>query len=208
MEVVHDMLRKMKQSPHEFLKMRTHLHFVVRQAGRIDRSLQVVVQILVRVQLRRVTRQVEYFDPLLMRRHPRLHCRGHGVQPAGGPRSGTLFPKQCSTATAGPGTPGTGLPSSSACRSCEPNLAVVKRDRRDLVRSDVRVRHILGRGFPARIASRRLLVRGHADLVVPQWISRPFSVGPAPRWPDRFPPATGGLPRGLDRGRGGVVAWP
>ncbi len=42
----------------------------------------------------------------------------------------------------------------------------------------MRVRHILGRGFPrARIASRRLLVRGHADLVTPMDF-RPFSVGP------------------------------
>ncbi len=173
LEVVHDMLRKMKQSPHEFLNMRTHLHFVVRQAGRIDLSLQVVVQILVRVQLRRVTRQVEYFDPLLMRRHPRLHCRGH-VRPQAVhdqehfPRCAPQQPAQ--------------EHQEQGCRhrlrvGHEPNLAVV-RDRRDLVRSDVRVRHILGRGFPPRrIAPRRLLVRGHADLVTPMDF-RPFSVGP------------------------------
>ncbi len=143
LEVVHDMLRKMKQSPHEFLNMRTHLHFVVRQAGRIDLSLQVVVQILVRVQLRRVTLQVEYFDPLLMRRNPRLHCRGQQRPQA--VHDQEHFPR-CA-----PQQPAQEH-QEQGCRhrlrvGHEPNLAVV-RDRRDLVRSDVRVRHILGRGFP------------------------------------------------------------
>ena len=69
LEVTHNMLGKMKQPPHEFLNVRTHLCLVVRQTRRIDLSLEVVVQILVRVQLRRVTRHCTLRDLLVILPH-------------------------------------------------------------------------------------------------------------------------------------------
>src|SRR5260370_16960314 len=72
LKVAHYMLGKMKQPPHEFLNMRTHFGLVVRQASRMDLPLEVVVQILVRVQLRRITRQVDHFHPFPIRSPPPL----------------------------------------------------------------------------------------------------------------------------------------
>ena len=52
-EVVHDVLGEMQQLPHERVNPRPHLPRAVGQSGRVHPPLQVVVQILVRVQLRR-----------------------------------------------------------------------------------------------------------------------------------------------------------
>ena len=58
-EVASDVFGKMKQLPHEPLDPRTDLLLVVRQAGRVHIRLQIVVQILVRVPFRRVTKPVK-----------------------------------------------------------------------------------------------------------------------------------------------------
>ena len=71
--VTHDMLGKMEQLAHEYLYPRTHLDLAVRQTGRVHPTLQVVVQILVRVQLRRVTGQIEQVQTVAMSRHPRCY---------------------------------------------------------------------------------------------------------------------------------------
>jgi len=77
LEITHDMLGKMKQLTQETLVPRTHLTLVGRQTRGIHLLFQVMVQILIRVQLRCITRQIEleYFQPIAMPRHPRRHLR-------------------------------------------------------------------------------------------------------------------------------------
>ena len=72
-KVTQDMLRKMEQLEHELLYPRTHLDLGMRQTGRVHLTLQVIVQILVCIQLRRVTGQIEQVQTVAMSRHPRCY---------------------------------------------------------------------------------------------------------------------------------------
>ena len=61
--VTHDMLGPVKQPAHERLDPRPQLLLAVGQAGLMHVPLQVVVQVLARIQLRGAARQVKHLDP-------------------------------------------------------------------------------------------------------------------------------------------------
>ncbi len=69
-KVTHDML---EQPAHEILYPRTQLDLGMRQVGRVHPTLQFVVQILVCVELRRVTGQIGQVQTVAMSRHPRCY---------------------------------------------------------------------------------------------------------------------------------------
>jgi len=122
------------------------------------------------------------FFAALMRRHPRLHRRGH-VRPQAIHDQEHLSRRALQQPTQEHHEQRRGP---RLRVGHKPNLALV-RDRRDLVRSDVGIGHLLPRGFPLRgIAPRRLLVRRHADLVTPVDFGA-FLLGPGLDGGVRFP---------------------
>jgi len=71
LEVVPDMFGQMKQPVHESLDARPDFSFIVRQALGIDVPLQILVEVFIRVRLRRSAWQPEQFQAVLMGCHPR-----------------------------------------------------------------------------------------------------------------------------------------
>ena len=65
-EVIPDVLREASQHAHEPFHVRPQFRRALRQVLRVDRPLQVVVEILVGVQLGGVPRQPEQLDPVRM----------------------------------------------------------------------------------------------------------------------------------------------
>src|SRR5208283_4766680 len=81
LKVAADMLRDVAQPAHEPFDPRAELIPGLRQACRANGPLQVVVQVLIGVQLRRASWQVEQLDPIMMPGDPCLHLlRFMGLQ--------------------------------------------------------------------------------------------------------------------------------
>ena len=72
-EVALDVFGQVQQPPHEPLDSGPELFLAIWQPLVIDPALQVVVQVLVRVQLRCPTRQVEQLDSVVVGRRPFRH---------------------------------------------------------------------------------------------------------------------------------------
>ena len=124
----------------------------------------VVVQVLHRVQLRRVRRQVEHLDLVPVRRHPGLHLRRLvGLQPVRDQQDLPRRPRD---------QPGQEQQEHRRVERPlvrhEPDRPLVA-DGRDLVDPDVRPGHLHRRPLPfAGVAVAGVVVRRHADLVGPQ----------------------------------------
>src|SRR4051794_37534032 len=72
-EVTHDVAGQLKQLQQEGMNPVGQLILVVRQSSRVDVSLQVIVQVLVRVQFRGPRRQEKHVDAVSVLIHPVPH---------------------------------------------------------------------------------------------------------------------------------------